>query len=61
MYTVERKKHKLADRSNLTFQLFRMMSKLSKVKKIFKTCACCGFEASTVELISLAYFGEEQF
>ena len=31
--SVECKKHELADRSNLTFQLFQIMSKLSKVKR----------------------------
>ena len=33
VYLVERKKHKLADRSNLTSKLFERMSKLSKVER----------------------------
>ena len=48
---------------NLAFQLFQLMSKLSKVKRKYLklACTCCDFEASTGELIFLAYFGEEQF
>ena len=33
IYLVIGKEHKLADRSNLTFQLFQIMGKLSKVKR----------------------------